>query len=180
MADLDALLADVDPDLAAQIREAVYEEAQNPDLVKGLRAQIDTLSTDRDALRREKQVAVLTEAGIPEKAHDRFLRDWNSEKNEVEFTKDNVIAAADDWAVMRTTADGTPPPVDAAEQQRREAAQRQAALRTEGHVETGVPPDAAAQRAAAEAAITPGNRSAISESLALKRKQLAKVAADPT
>lgn len=183
MATLDDLLANladegIDDDVINGIREAVDAQAQNPELVRNLRAEISKRDERIQGYEKRERTTVLTEAGIPEKAHDRFLRDWNGEKADLEFTADNVKAAADEFGYQLAPAgNGTATQAgDAAEAQRREAAARAAQLRAEGTVETGVPPDAAAQTAAAEAAITPGNRQAIRESLALKRQQLQKAA----
>lgn len=173
----------IETSFISQLRGAIDEQAQNPDLVKNLRAEISKRDDRIAGFEKRERVQVLTEAGIPEKAHDRFLRDWNGEKADLEFNADNVKAAADEFGYQLTPggdgtvapANGSTPP-DAAEQQRREAQARAAQLRAEGTVESGVPPDAATVIANAESQIAPGNRSAIQESMALKRRQLTKIA----
>jgi hypothetical protein len=179
MADLDTLLSRIDdPDLVDQLREAIDEQAENPNLVKNLRKTIDTVTGERDTLRREKQVAVLTEAGVPEKAHDRFLRDWKAERDSDEFNVDNVKSAADEFGYQLAAGGVTPEPSeDPAEVQRQQAEHARRQLQTEGVVESGIPPDLNTQIADLEQkVVSGGGRQAIEASMAAKHRLLQKAA----
>ena len=162
---LDALLAQLertvdDPDLIDNLRDAIDEQAENPNLVRDLRKQRDTAISERDSLRLERQVDVLKDAGVPESAHKRFLRDWHEEKVEADFNVDNVKAKASEFGYRLEASNGdggdsANPPANGgtdAEQLRREAQQRRQDGRAGATHDDALPPDLDAQIAAAEKA----------------------------
>lgn len=184
MAKLEELLGQIDdPDLVAQILEAADERAENPSLVKNLRKERDTAVQRVGEFERKEKIGVLKDAGLSEKAYDRFLADWQRDHADDEFTVDNVKAAAEgvyalaapaaDDAADEATATGTLN--DPAEQARRDAQDRRRALQNEGVGETGTPPDESQRIAAAEAAIKPGDKNSVRDSLAVKRQMLERI-----
>jgi hypothetical protein len=177
---LDKLEREVDDtSLIESLRDAIDDQAENPNLVRDLRKQRDEAVSERDTLRLENRVAVLKAAGVPENAHKRFLRDWDAEKSKDEFTTDTVKAAADEFGYrLEAGGDGGGGNGDAGGgnstdddmARRREAQQRRRDAQALGSTDDTLPPDLDTQIATAE---KDGNTELV---FALKRQKMQKAA----
>lgn len=168
--------------MAATLDEILerLDDLDNEDLAKEFRKVIKTQAAEIIGLReqtanyeRQEKTAVLKEAGVTDKAYDRFLRDWQEAHGDDEFTVENVKAAADEFGyqlVDPAAGDATPattPDVP-------DTDDRIAQLNTVGTNVDGLPPDLDTKIAKANDAVATGDRAAISDLLALNRQKLEK------